>query len=55
MTGTVSYAYELTDVDTVSAGVSLAYDNIDDAFGDGNEYLTFGVPIGYVRDTRETG
>ncbi len=36
---------ELTDVRTVSAGVFLAYDNIDDAFGDGNEYLTFGVPI----------
>lgn len=53
VTGKVSYAYELTDVDTVSAGVSLAYDNIDDAFGDGNEYLTFGVPIGYVRDTRD--
>ena len=53
VTGKVSYAYELTDVDTVSAGVSLAYDSIDDAFGDGNEYLTFGVPIGYVRDTRD--
>ncbi len=53
VTGKVSYAYELTDFDTVNAGVSLAYDSIDDAFGDDNEYLTFGVPMGYVRDTRD--
>lgn len=53
VTGKVAYSYELTDVDTVSAGVSLAYDSIDDAFGDDNEYLTFGVPIGYIRDTRD--
>jgi len=53
VTGKVSYSYELTDVDSVNAGVSLAYDSIDDAFGDDNEYLTFGVPIGYIRDTRD--
>ncbi|MBC2772693.1 outer membrane protein assembly factor [Rhizobium sp. AQ_MP] len=53
VTGKVSYAYELTDADSVNAGVSLAYDSIDDAFGKGKEYLTFGVPIGYVRDTRD--
>lgn len=53
ITGKVAYSYELTDVDTVNAGVSLAYDSIDDAFGDDNEYLTFGVPIGYIRDTRD--
>lgn len=53
VTGKVALAYELTDTDTVSAGVSLAYDSIDDAFGDGNEYLTFGVPLGYTRDTRD--
>lgn len=53
ITGKVSFAYELTDTDTVNAGVSLAYDSIDDAFGDGNEYLTFGIPLGYVRDTRD--
>lgn len=53
VTGKVSYAYELTDFDTVNAGVSLAYDSIDDAFGDDNEYLTFGLPMGYVRDTRD--
>lgn len=53
VTGSVSYAYELTDFDTVRAGVSLAYDSIDDAFGDDNEYLTFGIPISYIRDTRD--
>jgi translocation and assembly module TamA len=53
LTGKVALAYEITDTDTVSAGVSLTYDSIDDAFGDGNEYLTFGVPVGYVRDTRD--
>lgn len=53
VTGKVALAYEITDADTVSAGVSLTYDGIDDAFGDDNEYLTFGVPIGYVRDTRD--
>ncbi len=53
VTGKVAYAYELTDTDTVNAGVSLAYDSIDDAFGKGNEYLTFGIPLGYVRDTRD--
>jgi translocation and assembly module TamA len=53
VTGKVSYSYEVTDVDSVSAGVSLAYDSIDDAFADGNEYLTFGIPIGYIRDTRD--
>jgi translocation and assembly module TamA len=53
ITGKVSFAYELTDTDTVNAGVSLAYDSIDDAFGDGNEYLTFAIPLGYVRDTRD--
>jgi translocation and assembly module TamA len=53
VTGKVALAYELTDTDTVSAGVSLAYDSIDDAFGEGNEYLTFGVPLGYIRDTRD--
>jgi len=53
VTGKVAYSYELTDTDTVSAGVSLAYDSIDDAFGEGNEYLTFGIPLGYIRDTRD--
>jgi translocation and assembly module TamA len=53
VTGKVALAYEITNADSVSAGVSLTYDSIDDAFGDDNEYLTFGVPLGYTRDTRD--
>lgn len=50
--GKVALAYEITDYDKVSAGVSLSYDDIDDAFGN-NNYLTFGLPITYARDTRD--
>lgn len=50
--GKVAFAYEITDYDKVSAGALLSYDDIDDAFGN-NTYLTFGVPIGYTRDTRD--
>lgn len=50
--GKVAFAYDITDYDKVSAGVSLGYDDIDDAFGN-NTYLTFGVPLGYSRDTRD--
>ncbi|MGL3607399.1 autotransporter assembly complex protein TamA [Rhizobium sp. G187] len=53
ITGKVGLAYEINDKDTVNAGVSLAYDSIDDAFGDGNTYLTLGIPVGYVSDTRD--
>lgn len=53
ITGKLGLSYELTDQDKVNAGVQLAYDSIDDAFADGNTYLTFGVPIGYQRDTRD--
>ncbi|MCM2402405.1 autotransporter assembly complex protein TamA [Rhizobium sp. S153] len=50
--GKVALAYEISDHDTVSGGLSLTYDDIDDAFGN-NRYLTFGVPISYIRDTRD--
>jgi len=50
--GKVALAYEITDYDKVTAGVSLGYDDIDDAFGN-NTYLTFGLPLGYSRDTRD--
>lgn len=53
ITGKLGLSYELTDQDKVNAGVQLAYDSIDDAFADDNTYLTFGVPIGYARDTRD--
>lgn len=50
--GKVALAYEITDYDKVTAGISLGYDDIDDAFGN-NTYLTFGLPLGYSRDTRD--
>lgn len=53
VTAQTSLAYELTDVDTVSGGVSLRWSDIDDAFGS-NDYLTFSTPFEYVRDTRDS-
>ncbi|WP_409065480.1 autotransporter assembly complex protein TamA [Agrobacterium vitis] len=52
ITGKLGYSYELTDYDTVSAATALEYARIDDAFGR-NDYLTFSVPLDYVRDTRD--
>lgn len=48
----LGYSYELTDKDTLSAAATLSFDDIDDAFGN-NRYVTFAVPIDYVRDTRD--
>lgn len=48
----LGYSYELTDTDTLSAATTLSFDDIDDAFGD-NRYVTFALPIDYVRDTRD--
>ena len=52
VTGKLGYSYELNDYDTVSAATALEYARIDDAFGR-NDYLTFSVPLDYVRDTRD--
>ncbi|MCM2475257.1 outer membrane protein assembly factor [Rhizobium sp. CG5] len=52
VTGLVGLSYELTDYDTVSASTSLEYADIDDAFGN-NQYLTFAIPLEYVRDARD--
>lgn len=52
VTGKLGLSYELSDVDTVSGGVSLDWSIIDDAFGR-NRYLTFAVPFDFVRDTRD--
>lgn len=52
ITGRLGYSYDLTDKDTVSAATSLQYASVDDAFGR-NRYLTFSVPLDYVRDTRD--
>ncbi|MBB4955636.1 translocation and assembly module TamA [Agrobacterium vitis] len=52
ITGRLGYSYELTDKDTVSAATSLQYAKIEDAFGR-DHYLTFSVPLDYIRDTRD--
>ncbi|WP_416797326.1 autotransporter assembly complex protein TamA [Ciceribacter azotifigens] len=48
----LGYSYELSDKDTLSAAATLSFDDIDDAFGN-NRYVTFALPIDYVRDTRD--
>ncbi|WP_114362912.1 autotransporter assembly complex protein TamA [Ciceribacter lividus] len=48
----LGYSYELSDKDTLSAAATLSFDDIDDAFGN-NRYVTFAVPVDYVRDTRD--
>jgi translocation and assembly module TamA len=53
ITGDAGLAYELTDYDTVSAGGRVSYEkSTTDAFGD-QKFLTFSVPLEYVRDTRD--
>jgi len=48
----LGYSYELSDEDTLSVATTLSFDDIDDAFGN-NRYVTFALPIDYVRDTRD--
>ncbi|MGV2103275.1 autotransporter assembly complex protein TamA [Rhizobium sp. 21-4511-3d] len=52
LTGSLGYAYELSDQDTVSAAGEISYEKDDDAFGQ-NEYLTFALPLTYERDARD--
>lgn len=53
ITADAGLSYELTDFDTISAGGRVSYeDSHTDAFGD-QQYLTFSIPISYVRDTRD--
>jgi len=52
ITGSLGYAYELSDQDTVSAAAEISYEKDDDAFGQ-NEYLTFALPLTYERDARD--
>ena len=49
--GSVSYTYEQNEYNTISAGLTLDYSHIKDAFGT-EDYLTFSAPIGFDRDTR---
>lgn len=53
ITADAGYAYELSDYDTASAGARISYENSStDAFGD-QQFLTFSIPLEYVRDTRD--
>ena len=52
VTGAVGIAYELSEADTVSIGAELAWNNIEDAFGE-RRYLTPSIPLDYVRDARD--
>ncbi|MGE7369658.1 autotransporter assembly complex protein TamA [Neorhizobium sp. NPDC001467] len=46
------FTYELTDQDTFTGGGEIAYTQTRDVYGN-NDYLTFSLPIGYERDTRD--
>lgn len=45
-------SYELNDIDSVSAGGEVAYERSEDGFGK-HTYLTFAIPLGFVRDARD--
>ncbi len=51
-TASAGATFELSPHDTVSGGGEIAWSSVTDAFGK-NKYLTLGIPIGYVRDTRD--
>ncbi len=51
-TGAAGATFELSDVDTFSAGGELSWADIEDPFGK-NEYLTAALPFEFVRDTRD--
>ncbi|QRM56747.1 autotransporter assembly complex family protein [Sinorhizobium sp. BG8] len=52
VTGAVGAVFELSDYDTLTFGGEISWAKIDDAFGN-NRYLTYSLPIEYVRDTRD--
>jgi translocation and assembly module TamA len=52
VTYSASIAYELNETDKLTGGGEVAYITTDDVFGE-NEYLTFSLPIGFDRDTRD--
>lgn len=51
-TAAAGVSIELSDRDTVSGGGEVMWSDVEDAFGK-NKYLTFSLPIEYVRDTRD--
>jgi translocation and assembly module TamA len=53
ITADAGLSHELSDYDTASWGGRISYeDSRTDAFGD-QRYLTFSIPLEYVRDTRD--
>ncbi|WP_394689223.1 autotransporter assembly complex family protein [Hoeflea sp.] len=51
--GGVGLAYELTQEQTVSAGLVVEYAKLTDSFSADLETITVAVPLEYVRDTRD--
>lgn len=51
--GGVGLAYELTQEQTVSAGLVVEYAKLTDSFNADLETITVAVPLEYVRDTRD--
>ncbi|MAM13140.1 autotransporter assembly complex family protein [Martelella sp. AD-3] len=49
--GSVTYSYEQNDYNTITLGSTTEYSHIEDAFGT-EDYLTFSLPVGFDRDTR---
>ena len=47
-------SYELTEQQTVSAGVDVEYARLTDSFNVNRETITVAVPLEYVRDTRDS-
>jgi translocation and assembly module TamA len=53
ITFSAGLTYELNDTDKLTGGGEIAYIKTDeDAYGK-NDYLTFSVPVGFERDTRD--
>ncbi|TCR89928.1 autotransporter assembly complex family protein [Rhizobium sp. BK376] len=53
ITADAGLSHELNDYDTFSWGGRISYENSStDAFGD-QQYLTFSIPLEFVRDTRD--
>ncbi|KGF71328.1 membrane protein [Hoeflea sp. BAL378] len=51
--GAVGITYELTETQTVSAGIDVEYAELTDSFNVDLETITVALPLEYVRDTRD--
>ncbi|MCO5733620.1 autotransporter assembly complex family protein [Rhizobium sp. SSA_523] len=52
ITGKTIFSYELSDLDTVTAGIDISWSKTEDAFGK-NTYLTPSLPVTFERDARD--